>query len=103
MPLPAGVGRRRAAIRSIMAALAMAPPQASALSLKALTLARMKPGRNDPCLCGSGKKYKHCCLGRDSVSVVDLADRTWRQMREAIDGYAAEMLHFIGQCYGQDA
>lgn len=21
-----------------------------------------KPGRNDPCLCGSGKKYKKCCL-----------------------------------------
>ncbi|MDI9778475.1 SEC-C metal-binding domain-containing protein [Pseudomonas putida] len=21
-----------------------------------------KPGRNDPCLCGSGKKYKRCCL-----------------------------------------
>jgi len=21
-----------------------------------------KPGRNDPCLCGSGKKYKNCCL-----------------------------------------
>lgn len=21
------------------------------------------PGRNDPCLCGSGKKYKKCCLG----------------------------------------
>ena len=20
------------------------------------------PGRNDPCPCGSGKKYKHCCL-----------------------------------------
>ncbi len=20
-----------------------------------------KPGRNDPCSCGSGKKYKHCC------------------------------------------
>ncbi|MGL4288621.1 MAG: UPF0149 family protein [Phreatobacter sp.] len=20
-----------------------------------------KPGRNDPCLCGSGKKYKRCC------------------------------------------
>ncbi|WP_083801086.1 MULTISPECIES: SEC-C metal-binding domain-containing protein [Methylovorus] len=19
-----------------------------------------KPGRNDPCVCGSGKKYKHC-------------------------------------------
>ncbi len=22
-----------------------------------------KPGRNDPCPCGSGKKYKKCCLG----------------------------------------
>jgi SEC-C motif len=21
-----------------------------------------KLGRNDPCFCGSGKKYKHCCL-----------------------------------------
>lgn len=21
-----------------------------------------KPGRNDPCFCGSGKKYKQCCL-----------------------------------------
>jgi tetratricopeptide (TPR) repeat protein len=25
----------------------------------------MKPGRNDPCLCGSGRKYKKCC-GRQS-------------------------------------
>lgn len=22
-----------------------------------------EPGRNDPCHCGSGRKYKHCCLG----------------------------------------
>ena len=21
-------------------------------------------GRNDPCPCGSGKKYKHCCLAK---------------------------------------
>lgn len=25
----------------------------------------METGRNDPCPCGSGKKYKKCCLGRD--------------------------------------
>jgi hypothetical protein len=25
--------------------------------------AQPKVGRNDPCPCGSGKKYKHCCLG----------------------------------------
>ncbi len=27
----------------------------------------MKAGRNDPCPCGSGKKYKHCCYEKDSV------------------------------------
>ncbi|MBA7538351.1 hypothetical protein ES705_30626 [subsurface metagenome] len=26
-----------------------------------------KIGRNDPCPCGSGKKYKKCCLGKDTV------------------------------------
>jgi uncharacterized protein YecA (UPF0149 family) len=25
--------------------------------------ATLKVGRNDPCPCGSGKKYKKCCLG----------------------------------------
>jgi len=25
-----------------------------------------KVGRNDPCPCGSGKKYKKCCLGKES-------------------------------------
>lgn len=24
----------------------------------------MKPGRNDPCSCGSGKKFKRCCAGK---------------------------------------
>ncbi len=24
-----------------------------------------EPGRNDPCHCGSGKKYKRCCLRRE--------------------------------------
>lgn len=23
-------------------------------------------GRNDPCHCGSGKKYKHCCFQKDA-------------------------------------
>jgi hypothetical protein len=26
---------------------------------------RKRPGRNDPCPCGSGKKYKRCCLPAD--------------------------------------
>jgi len=32
-----------------------------------IRLAQPKPGRNDPCPCGSGKKYKHCCLNRPEV------------------------------------
>jgi len=26
-----------------------------------------KLGRNDPCPCGSGKKYKQCCLAKDEA------------------------------------
>lgn len=27
-----------------------------------------KTGRNDPCPCGSGKKYKNCCLPKDEAA-----------------------------------
>lgn len=27
-----------------------------------------RPGRNDVCHCGSGKKYKKCCLAKDEAS-----------------------------------
>lgn len=30
--------------------------------IKAPAVSRVKIGRNDPCPCGSGKKYKKCCL-----------------------------------------
>lgn len=26
-----------------------------------------KPGRNEPCTCGSGRKYKQCCLPADEA------------------------------------
>jgi len=29
----------------------------------------LKAGRNDPCPCGSGRKYKKCCLGRDTAAM----------------------------------
>lgn len=28
---------------------------------------RVKIGRNDPCPCGSGKKYKKCCIGKKGI------------------------------------
>jgi hypothetical protein len=27
----------------------------------------VRPGRNEPCHCGSGRKYKQCCLPKDEV------------------------------------
>jgi hypothetical protein len=35
-------------------------------------------GRNDPCPCGSGKKYKQCCLGKDEAK-----ERAARKKAEA--------------------
>jgi hypothetical protein len=26
------------------------------------------PGRNEPCHCGSGRKYKQCCLNKDEAA-----------------------------------
>jgi len=31
------------------------------------TVLEKKIGRNDPCSCGSGKKYKKCCLNKTSI------------------------------------
>jgi tetratricopeptide (TPR) repeat protein len=35
-----------------------------------------KIGRNDPCRCGSGKKYKRCCLPADEAPAVERARAT---------------------------
>lgn len=26
---------------------------------------KKRPGRNDPCSCGSGRKFKHCCQPKE--------------------------------------
>jgi hypothetical protein len=31
-------------------------------------------GRNDPCPCGSGKKYKKCCLDQDAIRMAETDD-----------------------------
>lgn len=36
----------------------------------------MKIGRNDPCPCGSGKKYKKCCLLNESKDIYTLVRET---------------------------
>ena len=34
-----------------------------------------KVGRNDPCPCGSGKKYKHCCMGKEQASASSAGEK----------------------------
>ena len=58
----------------------------------------LKAGRNDPCLCGSGKKYKQCCLKVASAS----DDSPWRQQRDASGRLAQEMLNFARQNFARD-
>lgn len=66
----------------------------------------MKPGRNDPCHCGSGKKYKQCCLKTEQVQPEDdfhEGDFLWRRIRRAIEGSPAKLLSFGSSHFGQEA
>jgi hypothetical protein len=63
----------------------------------------MKTGRNDPCPCGSGRKFKHCCMLAARVSDDAPADLVWRRMRVLLDGHVADMLRFIEHRYGSMA
>lgn len=38
-----------------------------------------KPGRNDPCSCGSGKKYKKCCAGLEKNNTAKLSPAECRE------------------------
>jgi hypothetical protein len=47
-----------------------------------------KIGRNDPCPCGSGKKYKQCCLANE---VAPVASFGWQKMRKT----EGELMHLL--------
>lgn len=64
----------------------------------------MKTGRNAPCPCGSGKKYKHCCLNASAESVTPSEDLlVWRRARRALEGVPARILNFTKDVYGDVA
>ncbi len=47
----------------------------------------IKIGRNDPCPCGSGKKFKHCCLGKESSTASSHgAEGMSETLRKALEG-----------------
>ncbi len=55
-------------------------------------MVREQPGRNDPCSCGSGRKYKRCCLGAvQKVAFINYRGRkaiySVQEARLALDKY----------------
>ena len=56
----------------------------------------MSVGRNDPCPCGSGRKYKQCCL-----SNLELGEARWRAWREAESAVVPAVLEFAGDTWGE--
>lgn len=58
----------------------------------------MPPGRNDPCPCGSGKKYKHCCLPKGEV-----ADALWHRQHRLNQELPTRLLSFVKSAFGAGA
>ncbi|MBW1699336.1 MAG: SEC-C domain-containing protein [Deltaproteobacteria bacterium] len=58
----------------------------------------MKIGRNQPCPCGSGKKYKKCCLGKGTVS----HDLLWRRLREVHDRLIDRLMNHALEELGEE-
>ena len=59
-----------------------------------------KPGRNDPCTCGSGKKYKKCCLAKAATPVASL---NWQKMRKTEGELIHTLLKHVNKHYGPEA
>jgi hypothetical protein len=59
-----------------------------------------KAGRNDPCPCGSGKKYKKCCLAQEDAPITSL---TWVLMRKTEGELIPTLLEHAVKFYGKDA
>lgn len=57
----------------------------------------MKVGRNDPCPCGSGRKYKRCCLLTKPISI----DSLWARQRDASDKLTRDMMRFAARKFGE--
>jgi hypothetical protein len=48
----------------------------------------VRPGRNEPCRCGSGRKYKQCCLEKDESEARAAYAKAMAEAPEASPGAA---------------
>jgi hypothetical protein len=60
----------------------------------------MKLGRNEPCHCGSGKKYKRCCLAKDQAA--NVIDYEWHKLRRTEGEIVYLLLHVANEWYGPE-
>lgn len=60
----------------------------------------MKTGRNKPCPCGSGKKYKKCCFGK---SKEDPSELLWRRIGKVNEELTNKILAHTIKHYGKGA
>jgi hypothetical protein len=58
-----------------------------------------KIGRNEPCPCGSGKKYKRCCQNQPVAKPDDLL---WRRLRAADDQLTHKLLQHARRLHGYE-
>ncbi len=61
----------------------------------------MKISRNDSCPCGSGKKYKQCCLQAQQAHQTE--DFLWHQIRQVIKELPGKLLKFSQNHWDSDA
>ena len=52
-------------------------------------MTEQKPGRNDKCRCGSGKKFKQCCERKAP------GDRTWQLLLVGLVGVLVAAMYFV--------
>ena len=64
------------------------PPSKKA-KLQPLVRRGKKVGRNEKCTCGSGKKYKHCCLPKikanelpPKIKVVEVPEKKFKRTKK---------------------
>lgn len=69
----------------------------------------MKTGRNEPCPCGSGRKYKKCCLAKDEAAAREAAEayrqaqkREAAQCDDVLSGFVRKLEAFFDEAEGWD-
>ena len=60
----------------------------------------MRIGRNTPCPCGSGEKFKKCCMGKEAAPSQTLY---YRRLSEAHDRLVNHLLPYATQTFGEEA